>query len=231
MRCVATLKLKSPVILDRLAPFDSVVAYLACTEKEHELGVPPGGLPQEVVQQIIGTLPIRKHPGADFYMASTAIFPDGPVMEQSITFPRVTNYNKFDEILRPGDMDLMVKGKGIGGIRGPKKAHMVTYSAYVVDEVRYVVETDDRERLNNLLNTLFYLGKKSSLGFGEIEGAVKIGKRRGVRTILTPTDMLITRPAPAGLDYKAIEEPFFYNRILPPYWRGQGGVLCGMATM
>lgn len=239
MRYKAKFELSSPVILDPLASFDSIVAYLACTEREKQDGVPPGCLDLEVVEDVINNLPLKKFPGEDFYMASTVVYPCRP-RESAFVIPRVTTYNKFAGTLRPDNLDLLVENGAIEADAGTKKAHMVSYTARTVPYVEYIVEVEDAEqkdRLNRLLHGLTHLGKKAACGLGEITGAMewKMGDQRYLtREILIPAEGApLKRVAPVARrdDFIEFDGPFFYTRIVPPYWRANGGVLCGLATM
>jgi len=238
MRCKATFELCSPVMLDPLSSFDGIVAYLACTEREKQDGVPPGCLDPDVVEDVIGNLPLKKFPGGGFYMASTVIYPRRP-RESSVVIPRVTAYNKFTT-MPPGVLETLVEKNAIEADAGPKKPHMISYTARTIDRVEYIVEVEDenqRWELNRLLHGLTHLGKKAGIGFGEIKGAMdwKMGDQRYfTREILTRAeDAPLRRMAPEALknEFAEIEGPFVYTRIAPPYWRAAGGVLCGLATM
>lgn len=227
MRYKAEFKLDNAAIINRFAPFDGVIAYLAVTEKEKETDTPPGLLDRSLVDEVIDDLPLSKHE-AGFYMASTALFSDVHSID-TVVFPRVTSYNKFADILEPEDMMKIVKGDAsIGSVisngSGPYKALMVSYERIAVESISYIVETEQPDRLEELLSGLQTIGKKHSIGYGKI-------KMNGFSGLMeTAEEIRRFVPLIDGM-YPNIGQPHVFTRIMPPYWEKKGAVLCGMATM
>jgi hypothetical protein len=206
-----TFELATPLILNRQTYFDGLLAWCAVKEADGDLSV-------------IEALPLKQTAGV--YHASTWVAEDTlPFVPEPQMF--VKNSFKREVKSDPGLLDVIegsdnlkknLFNEGSGRFKGYLEEYQFQTHRYV-----HFWACGDVSRVEELLDSLRFLGAKSSLGMGKIK-----------KTIVEPQEHdtslyrknRIMRPLPVDGQYDFLptsrKVSRGYSRTKPPYWEKTG---------
>lgn len=218
-----TFTLGSPCLLDPLSYLDGILAWCAVREAGGDLAA-------------IERLPLKRTGGmyhASRHIAGREKLPLEPTVRHFIKRSMAADLRPGrDEFWRFVDLaDIGTTSLNEG--RGPFKAYLWSQRPSVPKRVRFWAVGDGQEVAGLLRKHLAYLGAKSSLGFGRVQG---IGVEIVDEDLSLVRDGQVMRPIPvalapaldAGVRRTLEEGAVGVSRVLPPYWRRDGLAECYM---
>jgi CRISPR type IV-associated protein Csf3 len=217
-----TFSLSSPMLLTYpWIHFDGIISHL---------------MAQEIFQEYYSLLPTRQpipfnaylpvplekeHFVVDdqqvfFYRASVSIVSD----ENAITSETV--YKRFDDRFTE---NLQTKKRKIRVDGGIYRSFAIKFAGNYSPEVTFFAK-GDKKQLSSLLSELFYLGKKSSYGYGRIQDYSIISVDEDYSFI---KNSKTTKPLPANYvlqHLNLLPSEYAFLSYRPPYWEKQNHTYC-----
>lgn len=198
--------LVSPVVGDMSLPIDGVLLSLAC---RRAYGAPPPLLPGERLSFDRELCPLAVvNEGEDwFYAASFAMW--GEHLDQAMYWNK-----RFDVLLAERWTD----SKAVNTSQGYYRGYHYRLQARHAATVRWYVR-GDQERIVELLEGATHIGKKASMGYGQVQRWAVLPS--AVDWSVVGEDGLVTRAVPRswpGADRLPLRSMVGYRAIRPPYW-------------
>jgi hypothetical protein len=198
-----TLKLISPAVLSR-NPFDGLLAKLFFEKQKNE-----GTFNDDYKQN----LDFIQRDKSGFYHVSSPIFTVKGISNTNMY--KSFDSREYEKISSKKKLPKVLKDQG----SGIYKSHVIQMEQSEIEEVVFFVRGDTKV-IVSLLENLRFLGKKSSLGFGEIDN-ITIKKVKEDQSVVS--NGILMRPVPVGSewieklnsqkDIAAKKYPLFH-----PYW-------------
>lgn len=192
--------------------FDSILSYLCIRDALDEVFY---YLPTEKIIDISKLkIPLKKT--EDIYHSSVGIYSDNLKLYRDILYKRFTDKQTYKLTKR------QQKGR-IPINRGHFKDFMINMPILITDNITFYANGDKNE-IKKLLSNLKHLGKKTSIGSGQIT-KIKIKKIEEDYSFFK--DNNIMRPIPVKIKLPIIEGMRFEKQpYKPPYWDKNNISMC-----
>lgn len=205
----------SAISFTDLPTFDGLIAYAYAREKmQGKPIVTRQYIPDEELIDF-SEMPIKKHPNG-YFMASQMMYDEQKATE-SVERWRKRWHNKHESLADFGQNKRKVDVQ-----RGEFKSYDMPIRLVSVPEVWFLFESDDIQEVENLVTKyIFGIGKKRTVGHGEIDGF----------SICETTNEGIIRPIP--LRFREGNEGGMIKLCTwhPPYWDVSKAEICLITTI